>query len=246
MTTRPDAAPPPRTSRCVLFGLLTDLILPVVLYYLLRQAQVSVYISLLVSTAIPATIAVIRLIRTRRIDGLALYAMTVMVLGTAVSLIDGSTRFMLAREGWLTGITGLWFLLSVRVGRRPLAFLYSRPMLEQRLARRGVPGDWEQLWDQLPGFRRIWRVATVLWGLALLGDAIVRVSMAYSLPIDIVPALSMPLYTVTSIVLLVITNIYYRAAGLFTGDSALYAPLRFAESAPARQSKQADTQKQSH
>ncbi|QIS18231.1 VC0807 family protein [Nocardia terpenica] len=232
-TTQTSAAPPQQSGRRMLLELLTDLVLPTVLYYVLRHAGMGMYMSLLISAAIPAAIAVVRLIRNRRVDGVALYAVTVMVLGAVISLIAGSPRFMLAREGWLTGITGLWFLVSVRFGRRPLAFLYSRPVLERRLTRRGVPGDWEQLWEQLPGFRRIWRVATVLWGLALLGDAVVRVLMAYSLPVDTVPALSTPMYTVTSVVLLIVTNTYYRFAGLFDGDSALYASFRGSGGLPA-------------
>ncbi|WP_051898917.1 VC0807 family protein [Sciscionella sediminilitoris] len=225
-TTRTTAAPPQQSGRQTLINLVTDLILPVVLYYVLRSTGMGIYASLLISAAIPAAIAIVRLIRTRHIDGLAVYAVTVMVLGAIVSLIAGSPRFMLAREGWLTGFTGLWFLISVGFGRRPLAFLYSRPFLEGRLTRRGVPGDWDQLWTQLPGFRRIWRIATVMWGIGLLGDAVLRVLMAYTLPVDTVPALSTPLYTVTSVVLLFATNIYYRFAGLFDGRSALYASFR--------------------
>ena len=121
----------------------------------------------------------------------------------------------------------------MRFGRRPLGFLYSRPVLEQRLTRSGVPGHWEQLWERLPGFRRIWRVATVLWGLALLGDAALRVLMAYNLPVDTVPALSTPMYTATSIVLLLVTNTYYRFTGLFDGHSALYTPFRGSGGTPA-------------
>lgn len=149
-TTQTSPAPPQQSGRRMLLELLTDLVLPTVLYYVLRSTGMGMYLSLLISAAIPAAIAVVRLIRNRRVDGVALYAVTVMVLGAVVSLIAGSPRFMLAREGWLTGITGLWFLVSVRFGRRPLAFLYSRPVLERRLTRRGVPGDWEQLWEQLP------------------------------------------------------------------------------------------------
>lgn len=233
-TPRTSTTPRQQSGRRILLDLVLDLVLPTVLYYVLRDAGSGIYPSLLISAAIPAAIAVFRLIRTRHIDGLALYAVTVMVAGAIVSLIAGSPRFLLAREGWLTGLTGIWFFVSIRFGRRPLAFLYSRPVLERRLTRRGVPGDWDQLWEQLPGFRRIWRVATLLWGIALLGDAAVRVLMAYSLPIDSVPALSTPMYTVTSIVLILITNIYYRFAGLFDANSVLYRSI----SVPSRLGRQ--------
>ncbi|MGF6886896.1 hypothetical protein ABIA39_005385 [Nocardia sp. GAS34] len=74
--------------------------------------------------------------------------------------------------------------------------------------------DWDALWQGEPRFRRLWRVSSVIWGLGILGDAAVRVVMAYTLPIHVVPGLSGALWPVTFIVLQVVTNIYYMVAGL--------------------------------
>jgi hypothetical protein len=216
------SAPSRRPGRDAALSLLADIVVPVGLYYGLRAAGLSVYLTLLLASAVPAAIALIRLLRFRRIDGLAIYVLAIMLCSTGVSLISGSTRFLLAREGWLTGVTGLWFLASVRAGR-PLAYLYSRPLLEHRTAASGVPGDWETLWSALPRFRRVWRVTSVMWGLGLLADSAVRVVMAYTLPVDAVPALGTALYVGTSLVLIVITNVYYTVAGLYKRDSTLYA-----------------------
>jgi uncharacterized membrane protein (DUF485 family) len=49
--------------------------------------------------------------------------------------------------------------------------------------------------------------------------------MAYTLPVDSVPALGTALYVATAVVLIVITNVYYFRAGLYDRRSALYAPL---------------------
>lgn len=67
-----------------------------------------------------------------------------------------AARFLLAKEGWLTAVTGLWFLGSLRA-RRPLAYQFSRPLLEGRL---GWPADWDTIWRRAPRFRRMWRAAT--------------------------------------------------------------------------------------
>lgn len=212
------------SPHAVLATLLTDLVAPVVFYYLLRVTGAGIYTSLLISAIMPVATAVVRLIRHRRIDGFAVYTASVMIAGALVSLIGGSPRFLLAREGWLTGMTGAWFIVSLFLGRYPLGFAFSRPFLEGRLARRGVPPDWDELWDGLPRFRRLWHVTTVLWGVGLFVDAVARVVMAYCLPIDTVPALSASLYALTSAVLLVVTNLCYWSAGLFDSHSALYAP----------------------
>ncbi len=37
------------------------------------------------------------------------------------------------------------------------------------------PRPWDQLWDTSAQFRRIWRVCTLIWGVGMLADAVVRV-----------------------------------------------------------------------
>ena len=107
--------------------------------------------------------------------------------------------------------------ISVRA-RRPLAYVISRPMAEGRLH---WPTDWEHLWVASPRFQRMWRVASLLWGIGTLIDATARVLMAYTLPPDSVPALSTALYVVTSLVLFVGTNFYYAVSGVFDPGSEM-------------------------
>lgn len=233
--TAPDAAPPsPSTThspspspsgwrKAASFA--ADFLVPVALYYALRAAGLGLYLTLLISAAIPAAVAVLRLIRQRQVSGLALYTLVMMLLSTGASLIAGSPRFMLAREAWLTGVTGIWFTASAWAAQ-PLAYLYSRPLLERRRWSGNIPYDWDELWERLPRFRRLWQVGSVLWGVALLTDAALRAIMAYTLPVDAVPALGSALYAVTTLVLMVVTNVYYTASGLYNVRSRLYAPLR--------------------
>lgn len=202
VTTRPPAAARPAK---LALRVALDVAAPLVLYYGLRAAGVSVYLSLLASTLLSVLTAAVPLIRHRRVDGLAVYMNTMLVVSIGVSLLAGSPRFLLAKEAWLTALAGVWFLASLRA-RRPLAYLYTKPMLEGRFR---WPGDWEAIWERSPKFRHMWRVSSVLWGIGTLLDAALRVVMAYTLPVDTVPGLSTALYGVTSGVLIVITNIYY-------------------------------------
>jgi hypothetical protein len=202
-----------------------DFAVPTAMFYVLRAVGVGLYLTLLLSAVLPAGVAVVRWSRSRERDGLAFYMLSMLVLSALISLISGSPRFLLAREAWLTGVTGVWFIASVRAAR-PLAFHYTRPMLEGRRRFADVPGDWDELWERLPRFRRIWKVGSVLWGVALIADSVARVAMAYTLPVNAVPALGTVLYVATSAVLIVITNIYYIATGLYDRRSRLYDPLR--------------------
>ena len=55
---------------------------------------------------------------------------------------------------------------------------------------RPVATSWDTLWDTSPRFRRNWQVSTIIWGTATLTDAIIRVVMAATLPVNLVPALA--------------------------------------------------------
>lgn len=189
-----------------------DLVAPVVLYYGLHAAGASNLIALVVAAAVPGIAAVTKIARTHEVDRLALLVIATMAASVGISFITGSTRFLLAKDGLLTGAWGLWFLVSVRAGR-PAAFLFTRPLLEGRRA--FTAESWENLWQRKPAFRRIWRVSSVVWGIGLTADAVIRVVMAYTLPIAVVPALGGALYPVTFVIVQVITNTYYYRAGLW-------------------------------
>lgn len=217
----------PHSSSRAVARLAVEFGLPVAVYNGLRAASVDIFLALLIGAVVSAVIAAVPVIRHRRLDGMAAYVTAIMVGAVGVSLLAGNTQFLLARGALLTGITGLWFIASLW-GRRPLAYLFSQPLLEGRFR---WPRDWDELWDRSPRFRRMWRVSSLLWGVGTLVDAALRVVMAYTLPPDLVPALGTALYVGTSVVLIAVTTVYYAAAGIFNRTSALYPPLDIVDDA---------------
>lgn len=211
------AAPRAKRVRLVV-RLVIDWGVPLGAYYGLRWAGVGVYLALLVSTLLSALPAAVAFLRRREMDGLSVYMTTMMVASVLVALLSGSTRFLLAKEALLTGATGIWFIASIW-GRRPLVYQFSRPVLEGRL---GWPADWDGLWERHPRFRRMWRIASLLWGIGTLADAVLRVVMAYTLPPDSVPALGTALYAGTTVVIIIATNAYYIACRVGNPTARLY------------------------
>ncbi|NBE98184.1 hypothetical protein FE391_31685 [Nonomuraea sp. KC401] len=208
-------------------GLLTlavDVGVPIGLYYLLRAADVGAYAALLICSFVPGLSVVSDLVRRRRPDRIGVFMTTMMLTGAAVASLIHDPRLLLAKDGWFMAAGGLWFLVSVR-GDRPLAFLFTRLMIEGRL---GPRESWDVLWDRLPRFRRIWRVATVIYGVGLIIDALVRVVMAHTLPIDVVPGLSAVQYAVWLVLMQVALNLYLVPSGVYNPHSRLYADLRHA------------------
>lgn len=210
---KPSPDPRPASVGNQLLELLLYVGAPIALYYGLRSGGVGDLVALGVGAAVPGVGAGVKIVRDRKVDKLAVVVMTTMLASMGVSFITGSTRFLLAKDGLITGAWGLMFLVSVRT-RRPAAFLFTRPLLEGRSA--FTAGSWDVLWEGAPRFRRIWRVSTLMWGLGLIGDAGVRVAMAYTLPVAVVPALGGAVYPATFVVLQVITNVYYHRSGLWT------------------------------
>lgn len=193
-----------------------DLLAPTALLYVLLWRGSSLYMALLASGAVSAISALVSYRRGTAGQRFAPYMLALALIGFGVDLVTGSDRFLLAKESVLTAMVGFWFLGSIWMAR-PLTYQFTRPLLEGRWGRRwGLQGaSWELLWEQEPHFRRIWRVSSAMWAVATLIDAALRVVMAYTLPVQSVPALQIGLMIVTLLLMQIVTNVYYTRAGLW-------------------------------
>jgi len=208
---------PPRPPATASLGrqlalLAFDIGAPTGLYYALHGAGLSNLAALSIAAVAPGLAAVYKLVVKHRVDAVALVVLATIVLTVVLSLVAHNPRFLLARDGLITALWGFWFIATVRA-RRPAAFLFARPLMEGRKVFGTRP--WVSLWETDAQFRRIWRVSTIIWGAGMLIDAVIRVVMAYSLPVGVVPALGAALWPVTFLLIQVVTNIYYRRAGLY-------------------------------
>lgn len=197
-----------RSPSSGLSAIVIDVLFPLALYYVLRAAGASVYLALLLGAIAPALRTLAGLIATRTVDGLGTFMLTTMLVGVTISLIAGNPRFLLAKEAWVTAVTGGWFLISAR-SRRPLAFVFARSLLEGRRVFANQP--WDALWER---FHRTFRISSVIWGVGMLADAALRVLFAYTLPIDVVPAVTTALFPVSFVVIALIDQINYQRGGL--------------------------------
>jgi hypothetical protein len=185
---------------------------PTALYYALHDAGASNLAALSIAAVLPALTAAFQVVVKRQVDAIALVVLASIVLSIALSFVAHNPRFLLARDGFLTALWGLWFFGTLRA-RRPAGFLFARPLMEGRK----VFGtrSWDSLWETDPQFRRIWQTSTVIWGAATLADAVIRFVLAYALPVDVVPALGAALWPATFVAIQVVTNVYYHRAGLY-------------------------------
>ncbi|WP_163508266.1 VC0807 family protein [Fodinicola acaciae] len=181
-----------------------DLAIPSVIFYGLRAVGVGAWWALVLGGLAVAVRVVWGIVKERRVNGIALFALSMLVLGNVVSLLTGDPRLLLARESWITSIVGLWMLGSL-FAKRPVLFTGAKLMMPTQEARE----EWENSWQQHPEFRHVMRVSTVIWAGLLLADTVVRIVMAYTLPIDVVPALTIA----QTVVLILIMHYSTRAYG---------------------------------
>ena len=203
-------------------GALIDIVAPIAVYYVARAIGASVWVALFAGGAIPAISVLGGLLRRRRPDTMGLLVLAALAVSALVSVVNGSPRALLARDGLTTAAWACYMYLSL-LAARPATFVVSRPLLEGRRVFdpatrswvRPAAVSWDDLWTRLPQFRRIWRVCTVIWGTAILADSVIRFAMAATLPIGIIPALGGALWPVTFIALQVVTNVYFARSGFW-------------------------------
>jgi hypothetical protein len=170
--------------------LIFDVALPILLFNLLNSRGVPILWALVASGLAPALNNLRLWIKSRRVEPLGIIVMTLIAIGAAASLISGSLFFALIKESFLTGAFGAICLVSLFAGR-PLLFYISRQF---------VAGDdaariawWNGLWE-FPRFRAASRFVTLVWGVAYIVEAFVRVGLAMTLApalvVNISPVLS--------------------------------------------------------
>ncbi|RPF25298.1 hypothetical protein EDD96_7147 [Streptomyces sp. Ag109_G2-6] len=157
---------------------------PLGLYYGLRGAGLGQWLSLFISGALPLAQLVYKMATERRVSAVTLFTLSIMAAGTAITLLTGDARLLLARESYLTGLLGLWMIATL-FAKRPFMFTTMTKMLPEETAR-----TWHANWNNHARFRNVMRWMSLAWGAAFLIDSAARILMAYTLPVDLVPVLS--------------------------------------------------------
>ena len=119
---------------------------------------------------------------------LALFTLAAIVVGTAKSLVTGDPRTLLVRDSWIFGALGLWVLATLFT-QHPFIRTTSRTIVTVKVGEEGYR-QWDARWDNDCRFRSWLRVLTAVWGMGFTLDALVRVLLAYTIPIDSVPLVS--------------------------------------------------------
>ena len=167
---------PPATERGRLRSLapiiLFDGVGPAVAYFALRSAGLSAVAALILSGVLPAFGIALTIARRRRLDAIGALVLVGIVAGTALGLMSNSAHLVLIDGVVPTAVFGAVCLGSLW-STRPMMFRFA---LEFMGADTAKGRDFADKW-RYPGFRRAFRITTIVWGLAFVFEAAVQIAI---------------------------------------------------------------------
>lgn len=107
---------------------------------------------------------------------------------------------------------GLWILATLFT-QHPFMRTAARTIVTVKIGEAGYR-QWDARWDNDSRFRGQLRVLTTVWGTVFTLDALVRVLLAYTLPVDSVPLVSTLQWLVVLGALLSFHTVYVTKNGL--------------------------------
>lgn len=188
------------TRNQIIVTLIVNIVFPYLAYRLLLP-HTSNLVALSIASVIPLLDTLYSLVRTRKADAFSGFIFLGLVLGVIAVLLGGDERFILLRESYVTGILGVVFLGSLLFASRPLIFHFAERFT-------GHDPQMNDKWQQLPLYRRTFRVMTGVWGVSLLLEACLKVVLVYSMSVSAFLAVS-SIFTYGIIGLTILWNISY-------------------------------------
>ncbi|WP_413303757.1 VC0807 family protein [Bacillus sp. 1P10SD] len=196
-----------KVIQSVIVSILINGLLPVIVYNLLLD-HFSSFVSLLLATMVPLLDNLYHIMKHRKADAFGLFMLTAFVLSLLAFLLGGNEKLILMRESLVTGILGLIFIGSL---------FYSKPLIyhfairfssnDESVQKGKFANNWEFSY-----FRFVIRLMTAVWGIALLGEAVIKTILVYELSISAFLAVSQIIFYSVIGVTILWTVIYRRYA----------------------------------
>jgi uncharacterized membrane protein len=155
--------------RSILPTLVFDVVGPLVAYYGLKGAGYSNVTALVLSGVLPAVRVIGGLVLHRKVDAIGLLVLIGIAVGSTVGLVSHSARLVLLEGIVPTAVFGVVCLGSLATAK-PMIFRFALTFMGPDTAR---GREFADMW-RYEGFRHVFRVITVVWGVAYLVEAGVK------------------------------------------------------------------------
>lgn len=169
-----------RTSaiRSIILSVVLNGVIPFFIYWgLTHFTSVSQFVALVASGIPSLAESIVGIILRRRIDFLAGIVLTGIGVGLIITFLGGNPKIFLIRESFFTVAFGLAFLVSLLLPR-PLMFYIARHFAS------GNDAASVANFNSSRQNERFFRVMSAVWGVGLLLEAVVRVSLILTLSVE--------------------------------------------------------------
>jgi len=148
------------------------------------------FVAYLVASIGPILGGLIGVLRTRKIDGVAIIILVNLLISAGVTFIGShDARVLLLKDSVLTGAFGLVILItSLSIFPKPLMFFFGLKFGTDG-TKQGTK-EWYDLWDRYPTFRSGQRFLNNVWGIGFMVEAAVKAIGVFVLPYDAAYALN--------------------------------------------------------
>lgn len=179
--TKPAKKVPFNTLRGLAVSLLINALCPLLIYHAVKRYTHASEFTALVATGIPSILdGLFGVARRRKIDFMAGFNLFTVAISLGLIALGGNPRLYLVRESLLTAAYGLAMLVSL-LFPKPLGFYTGRYFMTGNDPVRGAQFDAN--WSK-PSIRQLIRAQTVIWGVGTLVEAVVRIYLAFTMPVS--------------------------------------------------------------
>jgi hypothetical protein len=154
-------------------------VLPIIAYSLLRPHVSSDTVALAAVMVFPLAELAYERRRRGRFEPVGIIALIGIAIGLFGAIaLHGSDLLLKVRDSALTGVFGVVCLVTLGL-RRPAMYFLARAFSAQGDAAKTA--EFDGIWE-LPGVPRRFRIVTTVWGVALVAEAVLRISLALLIP----------------------------------------------------------------
>ena len=139
--------------------------------------------ALILATLAPIVENFIFLLKRKTLDIFGIMMLGSIVLSIVLATLGGDEKLVLMRESFVTVAIGSSFIVSLFF-RRPLIYYLAKRFVSGVTAK-----ELEERWS-VPYFRFGFRLVTIVWGVLLLLEAIVRIVLVYQISTELFLVLS--------------------------------------------------------
>jgi hypothetical protein len=183
-------------------------LVPLLIYNLVKSRGAPDITALGIAAVVPAIDGLVTVMRQRRVDLISALVLIGIAVSIVAVLIGGDPRLLLIRESFLTAALGVACFVSFFLPR-PLMFYFGRYFATADDPTKAA--HFNAMW-QYPYFRQVMQVITLVWGVAYVGEFVLRVVLVYRLTINQVLAISPVVFNAITIGVVLWTFAYARHA----------------------------------